>query len=41
MNGKDFGENTLMLVRSFNYDAYKFFLVKFGYAKYNFGYLFM
>ena len=33
--------NTLMLVRKFDYDAYKFFLMKFGYAKYSFDYLFM
>ena len=33
--------DTLMLARKFDYNAYKFFLMKFGYAKYSFDYLFM
>ena len=32
---------SVMLVNKFDYDAYKFFLMKFGYAKYSFDYLFM
>ena len=43
MVGNSFWRNsyTLMLARKFDYNAYKFFLMKFGYAKYSFDYLFM